>query len=163
MPENERFFNTVGVTNPKNHYFISHRLDWDQLEGFIKKGYYFVLYAPRQSGKTTAVIEFVKHLNQEGTYKALYLTTEPAHSSASDVKESVRAILEEFLNQITIFLPDESTAIEYLQKILKKSTTAKSGVSAFLRFWAQESNQPLVIFLDEFDGLVGDTLITLLT
>lgn len=162
MSKNERFFNTVGAINPQKHYFIPHRLNWDLLTDFIKKEYYFVLHAPRQSGKTTSIIEFVKHLNEEGTYKALYLSTEPAHNSANDVKESIRAILEEFLDQITFFLPTESAAIEYLHGVLKKRSTAKSGVLSFLRFWAQESKIPLVIFLDEFDGLVGDALITLL-
>ena len=162
MTKNKRFFNTVGATDPKKHYFLPHRLDWDQLEDFIKKEYYFVLHAPRQSGKTTAIIEFVKHLNQKKTYTALYLSTEPAHSSSNDVHESIRAILEEFRDQITDFIPEEQTAIEYLHKVLKEKTTEKSGVSAFLRFWAQSSTKPLVIFFDEFDGLVGNTLITLL-
>ena len=35
-------------------------------------------------------------------------------------------------------------------------------MSAFLRFWSQESSKPIVVFFDEFDGLVGDSLITLL-
>ena len=120
------------------------------------------MHAPRQSGKTTAIIEFVKYLNEEGTYKALYLTTEPAHSSFNDVQESMRAILEEFRDQIIDFLPQEISAIEYLQEVLQKERIEKSGVSAFLRFWAQESSLPLVVFFDEFDGLVGATLITLL-
>ena len=162
MPKNERFFNTVGAINPEDHYFLPHRLDWNQLTDFIKKKYYFVLHAPRQSGKTTAIIEFVKHLNQEGTYKALYLTTEPAHGSTNDVKESIRDLLEEFRDQITFFLPNENSAIEYLNNVLKKKTITKSGILAFFRFWAKESTKPLVIFLDEFDGLVGDNLITLL-
>ncbi len=162
MSKSEKFFNTVGAINPKDHYFIPHRLDWNLLTDFIKKKYYFVLHAPRQSGKTTAIIEFVKHLNLEGTYKALYLTTEPAHSSPTDVKESIRAILEECLNQITIFLPEENSAIKYLQTVLKRRVTAKSAVSAFIRFWAETSQKPIIFFLDEFDGLIGDSLITLL-
>jgi len=162
MSKTEKFFNTVGAINPEKHYFLPHRLDWNQLTDFIKKEYYFVLHAPRQSGKTTAIIEFVKHLNQKGTYKALYLTTEPAHGSTNDVKESIRDLLEEFRDQITFFLPNENSAIEYLNNVLKKRTVTKSGILAFLRFWAKESEKPLIIFLDEFDGLVGDTLITLL-
>src|SRR3990167_870071 len=162
MPKNERFFNTVGAINPSEHYFLPRRLDWDQLEEFIKKKYYFVIHAPRQSGKTTAIIEFVKHLNEKGEYKALYLSTEPAHDSLNDVKEAIRSLLEEFRDQIIDFLPEETTAIEYLRGILGKDTTEKSGVSAFLRFWAQESLKPLVVFFDEFDGLVGSNLITLL-
>ncbi|MBM3198015.1 MAG: ATP-binding protein [Chlamydiae bacterium] len=162
MPRGKRFFNTVGVTNPEDHYFIPHRLDWKQLVALIEKKYYFVLHAPRQSGKTTAIIEFVKHLNEEQTYRALYLSTEPAHSSLVDVKEAIRSLLEEFLSQITIFLPNEQLAVEYLQKTLQKRTTSKSTLSAFLRFWAESSSKPLVIFFDEFDGLVGDVLIALL-
>ena len=37
MPKNERFFNTVGVCKPEDHYFLPHRLDWEQLIEFIKK------------------------------------------------------------------------------------------------------------------------------
>ena len=139
MLTTRRFFNTVGAINPQDHYFLPHRLDWKQLEDFIEKEYYFVLHAPRQSGKTTAIIEFVKHLNQEGSYKALYLSTETAHSSATDVKEAVQALLEEFRDQIIDFLPEEKVAIEYLNTVLKKRTMTKSGVSAFFRFWAQNN------------------------
>jgi predicted AAA+ superfamily ATPase len=67
-----KFFNTVGSLNPEDHYFLPHRLNWEQLTSFIDKKYYFLLHAPRQSGKTTAIIEFVKHLNQVGKYTALY-------------------------------------------------------------------------------------------
>ncbi|MBM3198177.1 MAG: hypothetical protein FJZ58_02840 [Chlamydiae bacterium] len=73
MPKIGKFFNTVGAADPKKHYFSPHRLDWKQLLDFIEKEYYFALHAPRQSGKTTAIIEFVKYLNQTGSYKALYL------------------------------------------------------------------------------------------
>jgi predicted AAA+ superfamily ATPase len=62
-----KYFNTVGVTDQKDHYFLPHRLNWDQLIDFIEKQYYFILHAPRQSGKTTAIREFVEYLN-----KAIY-------------------------------------------------------------------------------------------
>ena len=162
MSKQERFFNTVGAINPKDHYFLPHRLNWAHLTDLIKKKYYFILHAPRQSGKTTAIIEFVKHLNLEKNYKALYLSTEPAHGSSNDLKESIRALLEEFRDQIRFFLPEETIALNYLNNVLKKRTLTKTAVLSFLRFWAQESTKPLAIFLDEFDGLVGDTLITLL-
>ena len=67
-----KFFNTVGSINPADHYFLPRRLDWQLLSDFIDKKYYFLLHAPRQSGKTTAIIEFVRHLNEEGKYTALY-------------------------------------------------------------------------------------------
>lgn len=37
---------------------------------------YFILHAPRQTGKTTTMISFVEAMNQEGTYVALYANVE---------------------------------------------------------------------------------------
>ena len=39
-----KFFNTVGPINPEIHYFLPHRLDWDLLEEFLERQYYFVLH-----------------------------------------------------------------------------------------------------------------------
>ncbi len=163
MSKNKRFFNTVGAINPKDHYFLPQRLDWNQLTGFIEKKYYFVLHAPRQSGKTTAIIEFVKHLNQETEYTALYLSIESARTTVNDVPLAVQIILKQFRDKIKIFLPYEEKALKYLENIISKKDYEETGVYDFLRFWAENKNKPLVIFFDEFDVLAGDSLITMLT
>jgi hypothetical protein len=100
-------------------------------------------------------------VNKKNDYKALYLTTEPAHPFKNDVKEAERVILEELHHQITDSLPEERVAIEYLEEALKKEVTL-SSISLFLRFWAQKSKKPVAIFFDEFDGLTGDFLLSLL-
>ncbi len=76
MSEGERFFSVAGAVNPKGHYFIPHRLNWEQLKNFIEKKHYFILHAPRQSGKTTAILEWTRQLNGEGKYKAFYINIE---------------------------------------------------------------------------------------
>ena len=114
MTEGKKFFNTVGAINPQKHYFIPHRLNWDQLIDFIEKEYYFVLHAPRQSGKTTAIKEFVTHLNQEKKYVALYFSVEAAHLAANDVKRASIALLEYFVSQIDYFFPQETEVLVYL-------------------------------------------------
>ncbi|MBX9831241.1 AAA-like domain-containing protein [Candidatus Babeliales bacterium] len=157
-----KFFNTVGVTDPARHYFLPRRLDWEQLVGFIEKQYYFVLHAPRQSGKTTAIIEFVKYLNKEGKYAALYLSTESARIAVNDVNRALRAIIVQLKNQIPLFLDNQEYAIEYLENLLKQEIQ-ESSIYDFLRFWSEKSTKPLTIFFDEFDVLAGDSLITLLT
>ena len=164
MSENEKFFNTVGAINPEDNYFIPHRLDWNQLTDFIKKKYYFVLHAPRQSGKTTAIIEFVKHLNQVGSYRALYLSIESSRKATNDILRVVQIILKQFKDKIETLLPNEDEALAYLEEIIKKKNYEESGVYDFLRFWAKtDENKPLVIFFDEFDVLAGDPLVTLLS
>ena len=161
MSKQAKFFNTVGTINPEKHYFIPHRLNWEQLTDFIEKEYYFVLHAPRQSGKTTAIIEFVKHLNQAMEYKALYVSFEQAHSSINDIKISNQILLEEFKDQIADFLVKEDEAILYLEKAMLEPSRER-GLYNFLRFWSQKSSKPLVLFFDEFDGLVGTTLVSFL-
>lgn len=50
----ERFFNTAGPIMPDVHYHIEplSRIDLDDLLTLIRQRKYFVLHAPRQTGKT---------------------------------------------------------------------------------------------------------------
>ena len=163
MSKNARFFNTVGAINPDKHYFLPHRLNWKQLEDFIEKEYYFVVHAPRQSGKTTAIIEFVKHLNKKGKYKSLYVSFESARSAIDDVNFAVRTIIEQIKNQMTIFFPRERKILSYLEKMIHQKDYSENSVYNFLFFWAQNSKKRLVLFFDEFDVLAGNSLIAMLT
>jgi len=49
-----RLFNTAGPINPVNHYSLDplRRVDLDTLLPLIEQEKYFVLQAPRQTGKT---------------------------------------------------------------------------------------------------------------
>ena len=157
-----RFFNTAGASNPEKHYFLPHRLDQKLLCDFIKKEYYFILHAPRQSGKTTAIIEFVQYLNLQGSYKALYLSVEATKTAVADVLRAVEIIIKQLYDKIKITLPSEGVVLEYLKEIISKKQYEESSVYDFLRFWAESSKQPLVVFFDEFDVIEGDVLVTLL-
>jgi len=156
-----KYFNTVGVTNPEKHYFLPHRLNWHQLEEFIEKEYYFILHAPRQSGKTTAIKEFVDHLNKEGNYSALHMSTEVAHAVVEDVPRAIDLLVRRLKTVIENYLPDQQSLINFIDQELKSSDKEFSFYS-IMRFWARESKKPIVLFLDEFDGLVGSSLISLL-
>jgi AAA domain-containing protein len=156
-----KYFNTVGVTDPKRHYFLQHRLNWGQLKEFIEKQYYFILHAPRQSGKTTAIIEFVRKLNQEGNYTALYVSTEGAHVAVNNVVQANRALAQDLLDQIERTFP-ENPIITSLRDKITDETIEQRLVYEMLQFWSQHSSKPLAIFFDEFDGLMGDSLISLL-
>ena len=53
-----RFFSTAGPVRPDDHYAIAplDRVDVDELLSLIRAKQYFVLHAPRQTGKTSALI-----------------------------------------------------------------------------------------------------------
>ena len=155
-------FCIAGPIDPKDHYYISHRLNWDELDSFIKSKFYFVLHAPRQSGKTTAIKEYAKHVNEQGLYTALYVSLEPAHIRGATIERSVYWLLHQLLEAIKQQLPDQHDALAYLEKALNQKQIAEGAFLSFLTFWSRNSLKPLVVFFDEVDGLTGEALIAFL-
>src|SRR5437764_5753824 len=88
-----RIFNIAGPVDPKEHYYVPHRLDEVAFLRLIEEKKYFVLHAPRQSGKTTAIRIFTQQLNAAHQYQALYVNVEPAQAARSDVKHGMEIIL----------------------------------------------------------------------
>jgi hypothetical protein len=58
-------FCIAGPVDPERHYFIPNRLTMDGLDTLIQDREYFVLHAPRQSGKTTAIEECINFLKKK--------------------------------------------------------------------------------------------------
>ncbi len=61
-----RRFNTEGPIRPEDHYHIPplERVDLDQILDMIQNKRYFVLHAPRQTGKTSALLALRDLLNR---------------------------------------------------------------------------------------------------
>jgi hypothetical protein len=60
-----RFFNTTGPCNPYDHYMLppEERLVGAQLQRYIRDKLYWVLHAPRQTGKTTFLQSWAQEIN----------------------------------------------------------------------------------------------------
>jgi len=52
----QKWFNTAGLCKPDIHYMLPASERLPELEKLIAQENYFVIYAPRQTGKTTAMI-----------------------------------------------------------------------------------------------------------
>ena len=63
-----KFFNTAGHIIPEDIYYLpsEERIDWDEILSLIEQKKYFIVHAPRQSGKTTMLLSLMKMLNEEG-------------------------------------------------------------------------------------------------
>ena len=157
----ELFFNNAGPSRPGDNYMIDplQRIDLANIEALIAQKRYFVLHAPRQTGKTTCLLALMDHLNQQGDYYALYANIEAAQAQREDVAEAMRTICYTIADFAEDYLHDEwlSTQVE---PILQKSTG--KALQNVLRAWARQADKPVVLFLDEVDALVGDTLISVL-
>ena len=92
-----RKFNTEGPVRANKHYCIAplSRLDLDDVLGRIRDERYFVLHAPRQTGKTSALLALRDLLNSgdAGDFRCVYANIEPAQTAREDVGRAVHAIL----------------------------------------------------------------------
>lgn len=160
--DRERFFNTAGPIRQEDHYCIDpiHRLDLEEILTLIAQKKYFVLHAPRQTGKTSLLLALTDYLNKEGKYKCLYFNVEMAQAARENVKEGIRTVLSVMASDAHYRLKD-SFLEERWEEIFEK----RGEFSAFqnaLTLWCQQDEKPVVLFIDEVDSLVGDTLISLL-
>ncbi len=157
-----KFFNTAGPVNCDKHYCLSplDRFNLDEILELIGQEKYFVLHAPRQTGKTSCLLELMKLLNSEGEYKCLYINVEGAQGARENVYRGIRAILGEIAKRAGIHVKD-LTPRKIWKEIL--DVNGEDGaLNEVLTEWSQESEKPLVLLIDEIDSLIGDTLISVL-
>ncbi|QVL49953.1 MAG: AAA-like domain-containing protein [Thiocapsa sp.] len=157
-----RFFTTEGPVRPDRHYSLPPLSRWDLAEvlSLIDQEKYFLLHAPRQTGKTSCLLALMAHLNQEGRYRAVYANLEGAQAWRERLAEAMATIVTDIATSAQVWLGDEERP-RHARDVL--STTAPGSVlNVFLSQWCQQTPQPLVLLLDEVDALVGDTLLSLL-
>ena len=158
----EKFFNTAGPIIPEDHYHIDrlHRLDWEEVQHLIASKKYFVLHAPRQTGKTSTLLAMMQALNDAGEYQALYVNIEAAQALRHNVGEAVRLICEAIAGSADVY--GVKTDLKAINRELFAEQSPTGALTQLLTRWAQLSDKPIVLMLDEVDALVGDTLISLL-
>ncbi len=147
-------FNTAGPCVPGKHYMIPPK--FSTFKKLIDAERYFILHAPRQTGKTTLMLQLMKHLNEEGKYIALYVNIEAAQPWRNKIAEVNQTIVNEFQLNAEIYLPKE---IQPSPRTLEGSV---NSFSTFLSRWCLELPKPLVVLMDEVDALIGDGLLSVL-
>ncbi len=62
----KRFFNTTGLCNPERHYMVNPFRDmYDDVLRLIEAEQYFIIHAPRQTGKTSFLHALAHLLNRD--------------------------------------------------------------------------------------------------
>ena len=160
----DKFFNTAGPNQPGLHYTLppKDRVNWLELSSLIASHKYFVLHAPRQTGKTSLLINLMHFINAQGQYRALYVNIEAAQAARSDVASGIATIVSAMGRAADIYWKDSSWSQLAWHEAQQAATQGKDSLTAVLQRWSLASDKPLIIFLDEVDALVGDTLISLL-
>jgi len=90
-----RFFNTAGPVDSNRHYTLPplSRVDLDDVLQLIEQQKYFVLHAPRQTGKTSVLLALMELLNRGERYRCLYANIEGAQAYRGNVDAAMRTVV----------------------------------------------------------------------
>ena len=151
----DRFFCTEGPIKPERHYHVAplQRIDLDRVLRLIRQWRYFVLHAPRQTGKTTALLALRDQLNAGGEYRCVYVNVEIGQAAREYVYAAMRAILDRLTVEAERALGDRSLA-----DIWPAALETAGGIGALLKalsIWAEADTKPLVLLIDEVDILLA--------
>jgi hypothetical protein len=129
------------------------RLVGAQLHRYIRDQLYWVLHAPRQTGKTTFLQSWMKEINAADEAVACYVSVERCQGIA-EPERAMPAICNAVCKH----------AAEYKLPVPKAGTDDPvSMLNAMLAHWAQlTAPKPLVVLFDETDVLIEGTLISFL-
>ena len=153
-----KFFNTAGLIQPDIHYNVSplYCINLDELEQLIMQRKYFILHALRQTGKTSCLLALRDYLNEQGDYIAVYANVEAGQAARNDVLRVVTATTSAIADRLSLVLKDR------MFQSMKQKENADSLLMAHLREIYAILPKTLVLFIDEIDALVGDSLVSVL-
>ncbi|MDR2579075.1 MAG: PD-(D/E)XK nuclease domain-containing protein [Chitinispirillales bacterium] len=150
-----RFFNTTGPCFPWDHYTLppAERFVDAQLDRYVKDSLYWVLHAPRQTGKTTFLQSWAREINASGEAAACYITLERCQMLVEPERcmPGLCNAIQEHAYSAGLPIPEVQTTVPsgMLREILRK-------------FSEIVAPKPLVLMLDEADALEGEAMISFL-
>jgi len=129
------------------------RLIGAQLDRYIGDRLYWVLHAPRQTGKTTFLQNWAREINSGDEAVACYVTIERCQRLLEP---------ERCMPNICMAIRDHADFTN-LPIPVSETSEANSMVNSILTDWAKKTApKPLVILFDEVDALEGDAMISFL-
>ncbi len=139
-----RFFNTEGPVVPAKHYCIPplKRIDLDGVLGLIRRERYFILHAPRQSGKTSTLLALQDLLNSgaQGDYRCVYVNVESGQAGREDTPRTMRAILSALADRAEVALED--TFIDRTMDEALRNRGPDGALMYILRRWLGRMPSP---------------------
>ena len=158
----EKFFNTAGPNQSDIHYEVDplSRFDLDEVMMLIRQRKYFVLHAPRQTGKTTCMLALRDYLNRQGDYVAVYANVEGGQASRNNMPSVVAGTCDVIARECSYIIGEE-WPVE-LSREVRKNIDSNAILSTFLARLSSSLHKPFVLILDEIDALVGDSLVGVL-
>ncbi len=147
----KRIFETRGPVNPSRNYVVPRQTEIAELVARIEQGRYIVIFAPRQTGKTTFFRWTLDAL--DNTYFPIQLDFEAYKNISLEAFYAYlhQDICEEILNTLQ---KRQSVPSKSLLQFLEKSAIADhvAMIGFFKNLGNHLKNQKIVIVIDEFQS-----------
>ena len=151
----QRYFNTTGFCRPEWHYMVDPTRGLaNDIYALIEKSQYFLLHAPRQSGKTTLLHAITRRINSEGKYIAVTFSMENAGYRSITVEKAMRSAINSLYATAQIFLKESE-----MPPVIGNYQPTDSLLFTYLRDWSQHQTKPIVLFIDEIDSIFDDKMV----
>ncbi len=159
-----RRFGTQGPVNPEQHYIVARTEELTEFIKRVKEGRYIVIFAPRQTGKTTFFQRAVATLNAEDlSYFPIQLNFEIYVDC--DRSEFYEFLTKQICKEIDrVFQsrgeePDEALRLFLDNAQMTNHLSMMEFFEQLQRFLKYEDNwQKVILIIDEFDGIPTSAL-----
>ena len=151
-----KYFNTTGPCFPRLHYMLppKDRLIGASLDRYIRDELYWVLHAPRQTGKTTFLQSWMHEINAGTEAVSCYVSLERCQEVPA-VERAIPAMataVREHAESFGIPVPDYPSEV-----------SPESMLSAILVDWAHKTApKKLIVLFDEVDVVSGPAMVSFL-
>ncbi len=151
-----KYFNTTGPCFPRLHYMLppKDRLIGASLDRYIQEELYWVLHAPRQTGKTTFLQSWMHEINASKEAVACYVTLETCQE-ITEVERAMPTMVEairQWAKRFDLPVPE-----------CPSNLPAESMLAAVLTHWAElTAPRKLIVFFDEVDVVAGPAMVSFL-
>ena len=157
-----KHFCTAGPIIESDNYFIPSlsRINIQDVAQLILQKKYFVLHAPRQTGKTTLLLALRDYINASGNFYCVYANVEAGQAARNDVNFAIKAVVSAISNRASDLFDDDYPTRLGLEII--NSGNISDALNTFLSRYCKYLDKPLILLIDEIDALIGDSLIAVL-
>ncbi len=158
-----KFFNTAGPMIERLHYQIPPLTRWDleEIEMLIMQEKYFLLHAPRQSGKTSTLLALQKYINESDRDEVvIYVNVESAQVARHNIDVGIKTIVARLGAEAEKTLKIENIQKEFLD--IFNSIDGAGSLISVLNHLCKKTEKKVILLIDEIDSLIGDTLVSVL-
>lgn len=152
------YFNTTGPCVSGEHYMLPPERRLGRVMRLVEEGRYFTLHAGRQTGKTTSARWLVDRYNEGEDRQAAWVDLQTAREQPEPAR-AFRTVLGELDRALARDLPDLARPGNFMPLLADPGT----AVLRYLQAVSAQAPRPLVLLLDEADGLTGEAMVSFLT